>query len=316
MQEDKDFYRKNAWRDAPLFHQPWWLDAAAGEDWDVCVLKERDEMMAYFLYSSKKNFTAYQVIMPKLTQFLGPNYHLTETSVRKRQNGETEILQSLLQQLPSSAYFESRWHFRFQNWLPFYWKGFHQTTRYTYVLSDISSPGVLRESFSEKINRDINKAEKHFSIAESHDTRAFFRLLKKNFQGKKMQIPFEEKLLEKIFNACQKHNAGKIFLALDSAGKIAAGIFVVWDSVTAYYLIGGKDDDFGNSGATTFLFWNAFINLKDTVRSFDFEGSMIKGVENYFRSFGAEQKGYFEISKITSPLLKLKSGIHKAMRTR
>ena len=83
--------------------------------------------------------------------------------------------------------------------------------------------------------------------------------------------------------------------------------FVAWDSATAYYLIGGRNDDFKNSGAMSLLFWNALNELKATVKSFDFEGSMIKGVENYFRSFGAVQKGFFEITKINSPLLRMKS---------
>ena len=80
------------------------------------------------------------------------------------------------------------------------------------------------------------------------------------------------------------------------------------------YIIGAKDDNFGNSGAMTLLFWNAFTTLGHLVRSFDFEGSMIRGVENYFRSFGAEQKGFFEITKITSPILKVKSTMKSLLR--
>jgi hypothetical protein len=316
MQEDKDFYRTHVLSEAPIFHQPWWLDAVAGDMWDVSVLKNAEGMRAWFLYAVKKDLTGYQIIMPKLTQFLGPFYTLREISVRKRLNEEIDILESLLEQVPQSALFESRWHFRFQNWLPFYWKGFQQTTRYTYVLENISNPNVLRENFSEKIRREISKGEKQFQVTEANEISEFFPLLKSNFSNKRIQIPFEQKLLEKIFIACQYHHAGKILLAKDSAGKIAAAIFIIWDSSTAYYLIGGKDDDFGNSGAMSLLFWKAFNMLSNSVRSFDFEGSMMKGVENYFRSFSADQKGFFEVSQINSPLLKIKSGIRKAFRSK
>ncbi|HYV91951.1 MAG TPA: GNAT family N-acetyltransferase [Chitinophagales bacterium] len=316
MSDAKKIYRQLAWPDAPLFHQPWWLDAVAGDAWDVCMVKDGEEMKAYFLYAIKNDLQGFQIIMPMLTQFLGPNYKLKAQSARKRLNEETEMLEALLHQLPAAAFFESRWHFHFQNWLPFYWKGFLQTTRYTYFLPDISNPELLRENFSEKINREINKAEKQFSIEQASDVAAFYSLLVKNFSGKRMKIPFEKKLLQKIFDACCLREAGKIWLAKDAAGKIAAGIFIVKDAATAYYLIGGKDDDFGNSGAMSFLFWNCFRELsressaeKEGARSFDFEGSMIKGVENYFRSFGAEQKGFFEITKIKSALLKMKSSV-------
>src|SRR5438105_15514839 len=133
MSETKKNYRQLVWNDAPLFHQPWWLDAVAGDAWDVCLLKEAENLKAYFLYETKNDIAGFQIIMPKLTQFLGPNYKLTEVSLRKRLNEETEILESLLDQIPAAGFFESRWHYRFQNWLPFNWKGFSQTTRYTYL---------------------------------------------------------------------------------------------------------------------------------------------------------------------------------------
>jgi len=314
MSEANKIYRQLVWPDAPVFHQPWWLDAVAGDAWNVCMLKDGEEMKAYFLYALRNDFFGYHIVMPMLTQFLGPNYKLKEKLSRKRLNEETEILEALLQQLPVAVSFESRWHFHFQNWLPFHWEGFSQTTRYTYFLPDISNPQLLRENFSEKINREINKAEKQFSIEKANDVLAFYNLLQKNFSGKRMKIPFQKRLLQRIYDACVVHNTGKIWLAKNDEGIIASGIFIVWDEATAYYLIGGKDDDFGNSGAMSFLFWNALNELKSTVRSFDFEGSMIKGVENYFRSFGAEQKSFFQLSKISSPLLRMKSAIRLSIK--
>ena len=121
------------------------------------------------------------------------------------------------------------------------------------------------------------------------------------------QLPSPFNIFKKIFAASIDHHSGKILLAKNEEGKAAAGIFAAWDSTTAYYLIGGKDDDFGNSGGMSLLFWKLFNELGGKVKSFDFEGSMIKGVENYFRSFGAEQKGFFEITKIDSSLIRMKS---------
>lgn len=42
-------------------------------------------------------------------------------------------------------------------------------------------------------------------------------------------------------------------------------------------------------------------------KNFDFEGSMIESIEKYFRSFGAIQKPYFNITKTNSRILKLKN---------
>lgn len=34
--------------------------------------------------------------------------------------------------LPKFDYFNMNFHYSITNWLPFYWRGFKQTTRYTY----------------------------------------------------------------------------------------------------------------------------------------------------------------------------------------
>ncbi len=315
MSEDnKSFYLKNVWDDAPVFHQPWWLDAVTDGAWDVCIIKQDEELKAYYLYAYKKGLSGYVISMPVLTQFLGPGYKLKEGSSRKRVNEETEILEALIQQLPACASFESRWHFHYQNWLPFYWKRFHQTTRYTYFFDDLSKPELLRQNFSDKINREIKKAEKEFIVEEAGDTEALYELVKINFQAKSMSVPFTKIIFDNIYRASVKESRGKILLAKDNKGKTAAGIFLIWDSITAYYLIGGKDDAFGNRGAMSLLLWKGFNELAGKVTGFDFEGSMIPGVEKYFRSFSAEQKGFFQITRISSPLLRMKDGARAVLR--
>jgi len=41
-------------------------------------------------------------------------------------------------------------------------------------------------------------------------------------------------------------------------------------------------------------------------RIYDFEGSMIEPIEEFFHSFGAVQKPYFEISKTSSRSMKIR----------
>lgn len=307
MSEGKDYYRRHHPPDAPLFHLSWWMDAVCGDRWQAAILKSGNELSAYYLYAMKKDAFGQHIFMPHLTQFLGPYYRLQGSTVRERNNEETEILEQLIAQLPAFGSFESRWQSQFQNWLPFHWKKFQQRTRYTYVLADILDPERLRSQFSEKIQREIAKAEKLYRCEETAAGEELFTLIGKNFSSKKMKVPFEESVLKSAFEAAIKQQSGKILLAKDPEGMCAAGIFIAWDANTAYYIIGAKETASGNSGAMSFLFWNAFNLLKGKVKSFDFEGSMIKGVENYFRSFGAEQKGFFEITRINSPLLKMKS---------
>ncbi len=97
----------------------------------------------------------------------------------------------------------------------------------------------------------------------------------------------------------------KNFYVQDKDRKIHAAIYIIWDSNSAYYLMGGSDPDLRNSGATSLCIWEAIKFSSTVVKKFDFEGSMIEPVERFFRAFGAKQMPYLRISKTTSRLLKL-----------
>ncbi|MBX7108844.1 MAG: GNAT family N-acetyltransferase [Chitinophagales bacterium] len=298
----------------PLFHQPFWLDAVAPGAWHAIEIMEDGKLIASAPYVMKKSLLGTELIMPKLTQFLGPNLLLPQVDYKERLAKEMQLLEQIILQLPAHDFFLQRWHYHYQNWLPFYWKGYHQTTRYTYVLPDISQPETLRKHFSDKVKREIHKAEKQFTVERSSAVQPFYAMLAANFKSKAMDIPFDAALLQRIYAACRKHQSGDIWLSRDAHGTVAGGIMVAWDQQSAYYIIGGKNNDFGNAGVMSHLFWQCFNDLKSTVKQFDFEGSMIRGVENYFRSFGALQQGFFELSKISSVLQSAKSGLRKQFR--
>jgi hypothetical protein len=253
----------------------------------------------------KKTFAGTEIYMPPFTQFLGPNLILTSSTYRDKLNEELELLETLQKQIGPFDAFLQRWNSPYQNWLPFYWNGFQQTTRYTYVLEDLSDEDFLWKGFNENIRRQVKKAQGKFTIEESMDDEGFLKLLHLNFQSKKMRIPYDENVLQRLLTACRLNKKILLLVAKENE-KVAASIFVALDHNSAYYIIGGKDPAFGSSGAMSALFFHAFGLLREKVKQFNFEGSMIPGVEKFFRSFGAIQKPYFEISKINSLLMKTK----------
>ena len=100
-----------------------------------------------------------------------------------------------------------------------------------------------------------------------------------------------------------KHASIKL-VAIDSNGHIHAAIYLVHFNSTMYYLTGGGDPKYRNSGATSWLINEALKLAKHRQYSFDFEGSMIEPIERFFRAFGAIQTPYFQIKKVNSTLLK------------
>jgi hypothetical protein len=310
----RETYRNSVSETTPLFHRPFWLDAVAPGDWDAVVIEDEGRMKAYYLYAMRKNTISSRIYMPGLTQFLGPAYRVTAKNERDRLQQETEILEELCNRLPLAGEFTSRWQTGYFNWLPFHWKNYQQRVRYTYQLTDLANPDQLLSLFSDKIRREIKKGGNSFTISEVSDVTRFHELIEKNLTSKNVKAAVDPLLLQRVFQGCIHQHCGKIWAATDEDGHWAAAIFVAWDAETAYYIIGGKDNAYGNSGAMTLLFWNAFQYLKDKVKRFDFEGSMLKGVENYFRSFGSSQHMFFEITAARSILSKAGNSLREFRR--
>ena len=63
-------------------------------------------------------------------------------------------------------------------------------------------------------------------------------------------------------------------------------------------MLGGYDNESKQHGAGALCIYNSILKSKQLNLSlFDFEGSMIKEVEKYFRSFGGELVPYYTVNK-------------------
>ena len=60
-------------QNAPLFFQPWWLEAVSPDAWDYAIAKRGDEIAAVLPYTFKIRMNRWRLIeMPLLTPYLGP----------------------------------------------------------------------------------------------------------------------------------------------------------------------------------------------------------------------------------------------------
>ncbi|QVM92793.1 GNAT family N-acetyltransferase [Pseudomonas entomophila] len=292
----------------PLFSQSWWLDAVAGDAWDVVFCEKKGVVLGSMPFVLKKKGLFTLFAMPSLTQHLGPWVRPIEGKMSKRLSYEKDVLTDLVETILSRRfdYFDSNWSYAKTNWLPFYWAGFKQTTRYTYVLEDLSCTDVLWEQLQENVRREVRKAEGRFNLRVRDDLGVdeFLKLNNLVFQRQGMQLPYTEDLVRRIDAACAERGCRTILIAEDAEGRRHAGVYVVWDEHSAYYLMGGGDPELRNSGATSLCMWEAIKRASAVTKAFDFEGSMIEPVERFFRGFGATQVPYFSVTKTNSWLLK------------
>jgi len=291
-----------------IFQQPWWLDAVAPNAWKAVEIFKGDPMMARFPYIVTKKRGLTLITMPPLTQTLGSWLASSTAKYAKQLAQQKDLMTALILQLPRCDYFCQNFHYSITNWLPFYWQGFTQTTRYTYVIENLIDLDQVWAEFQENIRREIRKAQKRVKVRTDLDIEHFLDINSLTFKRQGKSLPYSRELARRLDAACVEHQARRIFFAEDAQGQIHAAIYIVWDENSAYYLMGGGNPELRNSGATSLLLWEGIQFAAKVTQKFDFEGSMIESVERFFRAFGARQIPYFQLTRMSRRLKLLMAG--------
>jgi len=281
-------------KDLPVFFQGWWLDIVSKERWQVVYYQESNAIKAVYTYFPKKKFGLNYVTMPHLTRFMGP-YFLEDLPHRKKQ----KILGKLLQALPAVDGFDQTLHYQLTDWLPYSWSGFAQTSKYSFVLKNISdSEQILEKMSADYRNNKLPKSNELLTLVEGQDLEDAMRCFLAPFERKKISVPFKENIVRTLIPSLVEQEAGNIFGMKDQEGTIVANALVVWDKQAAYLLLRGEDADKRNGYAGIGLIWNLCKLLGERgISIFDFLGSMNKNIAKVRSDFGAKQVTYFQVRK-------------------
>ncbi len=314
---NKEKYREfcKTEKDIPIFSKDWWLDTVCGENsWDVVLFEKGGEIWASLPYQKIKKAIFEIITIPKLTQTMGVYIkYPPKQKYYKKLSWEKEVMENLILNLPKIDYFSQNFDHSITNWLPFYWAGFEQTTRYTYIIENISIE-ELEKNFETDIRRRRRKAyEIGIKIIESEDIETFYKLNTMTFARKNIGISYSFEFVKNLFENCKENSAVKMYFAKYQDEVIAVN-FLVYDDNTVYYLMGGIDPSKKDLGAMDAIQFESIKFALESGRRFDFEGSMIESIEKYFRSFGAVQTPYFSISKTNSKLLKIRKLIKEILK--
>lgn len=314
MTSDTSFSAKEKYRQLcsaepsiSIFSRDWWLDAVCGQgNWDVVLVEQGGRVIAAMPIFSKKKYGLTLLTTPQLTQTIGPWLRPSKAKYAKQLGQQKKILASLISQLPDYHYFSQNFHHSITNWLPFYWTGFTQTTRYTYILEELSNEDKLWSDLQGNIKTDIKKAKNRYGLMVHSGLSCdeFLDVNEMTFSRQGMKLPYSRNLVHAIYDACTKKDACRMFFAVDEQGRVHAANFIIWDENSAYYIMGGGDPELRNSGATSLVMWESIRFAATVTQKFDFEGSMIESVERFFRAFGARQVPYFQVTKVNSKLFR------------
>jgi hypothetical protein len=291
-----------------VFEQPWWLDIVAPNSWTEAVSKNKNgEVQARIAYAHNQK----AVFMPNFTQTSGI---WMDQKLKDDYGRQKTVLYELFEQI--NSYKNITLHLAPDNEyvLPFRWMGYHLAPRFTYRLYDLHDCDALYTGFNKTAKKNIKYARNKVSIRFETDVDALLSLLDKTFAAQSRKNPMQKEVIKGIVETCDRNGSGQYIDARDADGNIHSCAYFIYDKNVWYYLLGASDPEYRSSGAQSLVIWEGIQMASKYSKIFDFEGSMIEGIENFFRQFGGRCVPYFEIRKnsvINDIMISMKPRIKK-----
>lgn len=169
-----------------------------------------------------------------------------------------------------------------------------------YVTKRINFLLDLNTSFDE-INKGFNKNRRRITNHDFTD----YGLDKKGKQKEFLDMYVNQKLnykthkdsFEKLQYLLNKnHNSVHIWNVYKN-GELLAGLLWLKDNFRITYLIPVATDQAKKDNIPTFIINELIKEYQNTNYILDFEGSMVEGVANFYKSFGAEKEIYYWYKK-------------------
>jgi hypothetical protein len=274
-----------------IFCSSWWLRAACGTQ-QVLGLFEGGRLVAGMPLYYERRFGIRICTMPKLTPAWGVVMEPYTGKAITANSREFTILRFFADYASGMRFFDQRFHIAQQNWLPFYWKGLVHTSRVTYIIDTLNDCSAVWANMDDCTRRCIRKAERLGIRVTPGSVDDVWEMVSESFRRQGRKVSYTREYLGRLLEAAIEHNQGMNFAARDSAGRLHAAGFLVWDSTRAYSLVCGANSEGRASGASSLLMWHMIQFSSERAQVFDLEGSMLQGVERFMRGFGGQRITY------------------------
>jgi hypothetical protein len=289
-----------------IFHTAWWYRAWGIEPVVQACIDGQGRIQAGMCYSVGRRFLSRAVVRPPLTPCNGPVYCPASGAGRHKQNSHAKKMTLMaIHALPRIGVYDFILHPDQCDVMPFLWNGFDSHVAYTYVI-----PCSERETWQQQASKtqrwQIRKAakdaaEQGMKIETDAPLDAVLPLLDETADDRHFSLAKCGGKWAAWWQEVHAHGAGRTYLLRDGQGQPAAATIMVWDNRRTYYLAGGIRSDLRKGSIANVLLVHRMIcDAHEQGLDFDFEGSVLPGVERFFRSFGGELRPRYRLVKLPS----------------
>jgi hypothetical protein len=277
------------------------------EAWEaIIVFDENSDYVAIMPLRAGSKYIFKHYLQPVLAKYWG----IVIKSIFKKNNYELisykkEVIKLMVETIPKNDYFVYNHHPNHNYLLPYYWKGYDMTAKYTFRIdlynkdySDIRS-----NEFEYQARADINKAIREGITIEIGDINDLIQILQLNNTEK--NIVLDDKYFPSLIQIYNNHHDGKIVvLKAILNGELIGASMVGFYRNEAYYMYSNFDKKYKKISPLGLLTEECIkLAIDKNCIVFDFVGMMDEKIEFYWRKFGANPVTYIQISKTAYPLL-------------
>jgi hypothetical protein len=262
------------------------------------------ELAAVLVLQERRRLLVRIVTDPDLSPHCGLIFREQPGNAEKRNSSRKRVMTALAGFLD-----RTRWgivSITFPDWItdfqPFVWRGFKVLVRYTYQIRLGNRPDdeLLGEMNSTRRNEIRNGHKKDLAVALCEDPTIVEQLVAKTYKRQSVSANMSQ-VRALLVGFARPDNS--FAYVTRKAGVPVAACFCIHDAKRAYYVLGGVDDVQGVGAAAPMAMFACIRQARDRgLERYDFEGSMVPGIEHYFRSFGGDLTPLYRVVKASLPI--------------
>lgn len=270
----------------------------------IGIYKDEHQLIGgfYFLNTKKYGFTFLK--LPPYTPHCGLFFHSDSKNNSSLNNFSKEVMNEICDffTVQKSALTVLAFPSTIIDFQPFIWNKYKVVPNYTYRIGLEKSIEDIKANFDSKNRNVINKAIKEEVLVTENALakEELYRFFINSLNTTDANI-YEEELKNIFLKFSDDSNS--FSMVAKKNDELLGVVFCVYDRHNCYYLLGGVNKQSGVQGVNNLLVQKSIEKAQALgCTTFDFEGSMLKGVEKFFRSFGPELVPYFTVNKASLPL--------------
>ncbi len=284
--------------DTPVQSRSFWWNAVCGEDgWELTQLRDADGELLAAMPCCVERYRGLRCLSAAPWAKYAWFYLKPVSSDRlyRRYSGQQALLQQLVEAWPATDMVRINLHPELEGSLAFRQKGLMLRRRVTYVFDAGFDASRVYAKMAPSTRNHLRNARGRVVVERGGDAGQLFAMLAQRLSKQGIRLTHSRKSLTELVKCLEREKQGCVLSGVLPDGSRCASCLLVWDERRLHFLLSGQTDEGRRQRAMYLLIWEAIKLAGRKGLTFDFDGSMLPGVEPVFRSFGARQQVYSEL---------------------